>query len=219
MRFPTYFQVPKSSAHFSNTQNVPGLRKKEAKKPIKKPPPPQKKNPKTPSWSQWKQSWGFSDWDSQRGAERGGCQRRDGWPGDVRAAGDPSPLELENCVVLGHPGAAPEQSIGSVPRYFYGLAYCKVNRGRWNSEGFHSQCRGFISLFKALTNTLYNESNPCHFWNFMAVRTLHNVVFLPLLLYKAYRAPLKCISFLQLLEAHPSSLHSLSCCLWGICPF
>lgn len=102
---------------------------------------------------------------------------------------------------------------------FYGLAYCKVNRGWLNGEGFHSQCQEFISLFKALTNTLYNESDPCHFWNFMAVRTLHNVVFLPLLLYKAYRALLKCISFLQLLEAHLSSLHSLSCCLWGICLF
>lgn len=97
--------------------------------------------------------------------------------------------------------------------YFYGLDYCKINRGWLSSEGFHSQCQGFISLFKALTNTLYNESNPCHFWNFMTVRTLHNAVFLPLLLYKAYGAPLKCISFLQLLEAHLSSLHWLSCCL------
>lgn len=103
-----------------------------------------------------------------------------------------------------------------VQRYFYGLDYCKVNRGWLNTEGFHSQCQEFISLFKALTNTLYNESNPCHFWNFMAVRTLHNVVFHSLLLYKAYRAPLKCISFLQQLEAHLSSLHLLSCCLWGI---
>lgn len=106
-----------------------------------------------------------------------------------------------------------------VRHYFYGLDYCKVNRGWFNRAGFHSQCQEFISLFKVLMNTLYNESNPCHFWNFMAVRTLHNVVLLPLLLYKAYRAPLKCISFLQLLEAHLSSLHSLSCCLWGICLF
>lgn len=127
---------------------------------------------------------------------------------------------------LGSRGAVWSSGIPELPRngefarhYFYGLDYCKVNRGWWNSEGFHSQCQGFISLFKALTNTLYNESNPCHFWNFMTVRTLHNVVFLPLLLYKAYRAPLKCISFLQLLEAHLSSLHWLSYCLWGICLF
>lgn len=121
---------------------------------------------------------------------------------------------------LGSQGAVWSSGIPELPRnrefaqhYFYGLDYCKVNRGWWSSEGFHSQCQGFISLFKALTNTLYNESNPCHFWNFMTVRTLHNVVFLPLFLYKAYRAPLKCISFLQLLEAHLSSLHWLSCCL------
>lgn len=122
------------------------------------------------------------------------------------AAGDPPP---------GAPGPrGPRASPGDaafLPHDFYGLDYCKVNRGRRNGEGFHSQCREFISLFKALTNTLYNESDPCHFWNFMAVRTLHNIVFFPLLLYKAYRAPLKCISFLQLLEAHLSFLHSLSC--------
>lgn len=137
------------------------------------------------------------------------CQRGGTGPGAGRAA--ETPWQPGSCVVLGHPGAPPNREFAQ--HYFYGLDYCKVNRGWWSSEGFHSQCQGFISLFKALTNTLYNESNPCHFWNFMTVRTLHNVVFLPLLLYKAYRAPLKCISFLQLLEAHLSSLHWLSCCL------
>lgn len=134
--------------------------------------------------------------------------------------------ELPETLCLWSRGTVWSSGIPELPRngefarhYFYGLDYCKVNRGWLNSEGFHSQCQGFISLFKALTNTLYNESNPCHFWNFMTVRTLHNFVFLPLLLYKAYGAPLKCISFLQLLEAHLSSLHWLSCCLWGICLF
>lgn len=32
MSFLTYFLVPKSSAHFSNTQNTPGLQKKGKKR-------------------------------------------------------------------------------------------------------------------------------------------------------------------------------------------
>lgn len=140
------------------------------------------------------------------------CQRGGTGPGAGQAVETPSLGSLG--------GTVWSWAIPELPRngefarhYFYGLDYGKVNRGWLNSEGFHSQCQGFISLFKALTNALYNESNPCHFWNFMTVRTLHNVVFFPLLLYKAYGAPLKCISFLQLLEAHLSSLHWLSCCL------
>lgn len=109
MRFPTYFLVPKSSAHFSNTQNTPGLQKQEESKKT----PPQR-TLKHPTEANENNPGDFLTQTFYRSAEPrtiGGCQRRGGRPGAGRAAGDPAPLKPENCVVLGHPGAPPERSI------------------------------------------------------------------------------------------------------------
>lgn len=110
MSFPTYFLVPKSSAHFSNTKSTPGLQKKEKKKRGRDP----TWNPETPNLRQLKQSQGFCDSDflgAGRAGSSGVCQRRGTGPGAGRAAGDPVPLKPGNCVVLGHPGAPSERGI------------------------------------------------------------------------------------------------------------
>lgn len=153
--FPTYFLVSKSSAHFSDTQNTPGLQKKEktttattTKKKFKK--KLQKRTPKNPIQSNENNPARFFSLQpsalltTRPQAEIASGMARRQRPGGL--AGDPVSSEATGVWSPASTGL-PKNGI-FVQRDFYGLDYCKVNRDRSNSEGFHSQCQSLFHYLK-----------------------------------------------------------------------
>lgn len=138
--FSTFFQYPKYAWTSEERKNHHRHQQKKL----------QKRTPKNPVQSNENNPAGFFSLQpsallpTRPQAEIASGMARRQRPGGL--AGDPVSSEATS---VWSPASAelPKNGI-FVQRDFYGLDYCKVNRDRSNSEGFHSQCQSLFHYLK-----------------------------------------------------------------------